>query len=127
MLDRGEVKSMAELAKPSSLQTNRGSEIAALVSASSEQTKKIEQLTESLMESVMPLVAQVRSKHRKIRTLWATANPDRKAILAEQSEMYALKKKISAFSISFASCSNHSLPARAGAASPAPPACSSCR
>jgi Spy/CpxP family protein refolding chaperone len=59
-----------------------------------EQQQKIEKLRTNLLAKIGPTVAQLAAKRSELHTLWLAPEPDKKAILAKEAEMDALRVKI---------------------------------
>jgi len=78
-----------------------GAHAAQALGLSAEQQKQVTALQTKHESEVAPVRAQLQAKRVELQALWSAASPDRKAILAKQSEMEPLREKMQAAQVDF--------------------------
>jgi Spy/CpxP family protein refolding chaperone len=68
---------------------------------SSDQQKQVEKAKMSMMEKILPIKNQLDIKRAELKALWSMANPDKKALLAKETEMDGLRQQIREVRVDF--------------------------
>jgi Spy/CpxP family protein refolding chaperone len=71
------------------------------LSLSAQQRQQVAALEAAQLQKVTPIRTQLGAKRSEMRVLWDAQSPDRKAILAKQAEMDALRKQLREFRVDF--------------------------